>query len=712
MTSAQNPIGTSDPPAAPQGYKPTLLDGTPYRFLAPLSRGGMGDVVEAEHVALGKRVVVKLLQERHASRPDYVDRMRIEAQALAKITHPNLVQVTDFGQTAEGRTFLVMERLYGRNLREELEQRTFFPVAEAIDVVRQALAGLAAAHDAGVVHRDVKLDNLFLCDAPEGARRVVKVLDFGVAKVIGVMGDSTPLPLAFPTAEGVAMGTPRFFSPEQARGRPVDGRADLYAVGMVLYALLAGRGPFDHITTLLELTRAHAFQVPEPPSRYAMQALPTGLDTIVLRALAKEPADRFATARTFAAELERVADGLSASNIRPRWDTTDVMPTVPVVKKAPEPVVDDEPATMRVDTLPKGALPKAMPDDDDDAPDTPTRRLERPMPFMRGQRKSALPPLPLPEAAPAPAPAPAPAAAWEAKQPATISEPPKTLENIPLPFSEPSTLPRSDAATSQPAKPQQASSLPPDPMLDATLTAAMRAPLPPSDTSALPPDPILDATFPSGPRAEEPAQARSPSGHPAANRVPSEHPAAPAHSGSERPTSSGGTGRADRISALPGRNPDRPSIVPGREGRVSVLPGRTDRTSALPTRPDRISALPARPERTSNVPPRAAEPTAAAPERRSNLPAAAPLHPPAPLPEERISVPPPGPGGVRPLRAPVPWRRRPAAASTSGAARGAAATTQNKPVEVEQGKQQMAILVIVAAIAFLAALVLIALRLR
>ncbi|HVK66506.1 MAG TPA: protein kinase [Polyangium sp.] len=708
MTSAQNPIGPSDPPAASQGYKPTLLDGTPYRFLAPLGRGGMGDVVEAEHVALGKRVVVKLLQERHASRPDFVDRMRIEAQALAKISHPNLVQVTDFGQTAEGRTFLVMERLHGRNLREELEQRQFFPVAEAIDVTRQALAGLAAAHDAGVVHRDAKLDNLFLCDAPDGGRRQVKVLDFGVAKVINVTGDNTPLPLAFPTAEGVAMGTPRFFSPEQARGRPVDGRADLYAVGMVLYTLLVGRGPFDHITTLLELTRAHAFQVPEPPSRYATQALPAGLDAIVMKALAKEPADRFATARTFAAELERVADGLSASNIRPRWDATDVMPTVPMMQRAPQPVVDDEPATMRVDAFPKGALPKAIPDDDEEAPDTPTRRLERPMPFMRAQGKSAVPPLPLPEAAPVIASAPAPAPAWEAKQPTTISEPPKTLENIPLPFS------RSDAATSQPTKPQEVSSFPPDPILDATLTSAMRAPKPPSDTSALPPDPILDATFPSGPRAEEPAAARIPSEHPAANRVPSEHPSAPTRTTSERPTSSGSTGRADRISALPGRNPDRPSIVPGREGRVSVLPGRTDRTSALPTRPDRISALPARPEHTSNVPPRAADPVAAPerPERRSNLPAAAPMHPPAPLPEERISVPPPGPGGVRPLRAPVPWRRRPAASSTSGAARGAATATQNKPVEVANGKGQMAMLALIAVVAVAVAGVLLALRFR
>nr|WP_275939174.1 serine/threonine protein kinase [Polyangium spumosum] len=682
------------------------MDGTPYRFIAPLGRGGMGDVVEAEHVALGKRVVVKLLQERHASRADYVDRMRIEAQALAKITHPNLVQVTDFGQTAEGRTFLVMERLYGRDLRDELAQRRFFPVAEAIDVVRQTLAGLAAAHDAGVVHRDIKLDNLFLCDAPEGARRLVKVLDFGVAKVVSVTGESTPLPLAFPTAEGIAMGTPRFFSPEQARGKPVDGRADLYAVGMVLYTLLAGRGPFDHITTLLDLARAHAFQVPEPPSRHATQALPAGLDAIVMKALAKEPAERYATARTFAAELERVADGLSASNIRPRWDTTDVMPTAPIAQnRAPE-VVDDEPATMRVDVLPRGALPKAMPDDDDDAPDTPTRRLERPMPFMRTQRKSAIPPLPLPAPRALPLPAPTPPPMPEAKPPATISEPPKTLENIPQPFSEPPTLPRLDAiSTSQPAaKPDEASSLPPDPILDATLTSAIRAPKPPSDAGSLPPDPILDATFPSGPR-EEPAAARIPSEHPSApTRSGSERPAA---TGSERPTSSGGTGRADRISALPGRNPDRPSIVPGGRDRISVLPGRTDRTSALPTRPERISALPTRPERTSNIPPRPAEP-AAAPERRSGIPAAAPLHPPAPIPEEQIAAPPPG--GVRPLRAPVPWRRRPAAGSTSGAARSATATQQNKPAEVEKGKQQTTMLMIVALLAVVAAGFLVALR--
>ncbi|HRI67011.1 MAG TPA: serine/threonine-protein kinase, partial [Polyangium sp.] len=272
------------------GHPATLLDGTPYRFIAPLGRGGMGDVVEAEHVALGKRVVVKLLQERHAHRPDYVDRMRIEAQALAKISHPNLVQVTDFGQTAQGRTFLVMERLRGRNLREELEERKVLPVLEAMNIVRQSLQGLAAAHDAGIVHRDVKLENLFLCEPTGGShRRTVKVLDFGVAKVIGLTGENTPLPLAFPTAEGVAMGTPRYFSPEQARGREVDWRTDVYAAGIVLYTLITGRGPFDRHTTLLELTRAHAFEQPEPPSRIAGQFVPPELDAAVLKALAKEP---------------------------------------------------------------------------------------------------------------------------------------------------------------------------------------------------------------------------------------------------------------------------------------------------------------------------------------------------------------------------------------------------------------------------------------
>jgi serine/threonine-protein kinase len=373
-----------------------LLEGTAYRVIATLGRGGMGDVVEAEHVALGKRVVVKLLQQRHADRADYADRMRIEAQALAKIAHPNLVAVTDFGQTARGQTFLVMERLHGRTLREELEARGVLPVLEAIDVVAQSLAGLSAAHAAGLVHRDVKLDNLFLCDAVDG-RRQVKVLDFGLAKVIGVMGESTPAPLAFPTAEGVAMGTPRFFSPEQATGKPVDPRTDVYAAGAVLYTLLAGRSPFEHHDSLLALARAHAFEMPEPPSRFAPQAIPPALDEAVLRALAKDPDERFPSAQAFAAELERIASHVAVAGMRPRWEQTEVMAVPPTFRAG----ADAVPKTERQSALPWTAEPRRETSPPDDTP--PMARAQRstppplelaPLDELATGRKTANTPLP------------------------------------------------------------------------------------------------------------------------------------------------------------------------------------------------------------------------------------------------------------------------------------------------------------------------------
>lgn len=280
------------------------LAGTPYRTLGPLGRGAMGEVVDAEHRALGKRVVVKLLHARLRSRPDLVDRMRLEGQALALLQHPNIVAVTDLGFTADDRPFLVMERLRGRTLRDELRARGSIPTPEALGMAAQALAGLAAAHDAGIVHRDVKLENLFVCDAADGAPRALKILDFGLAKVIEVDGEArAPRPLEVPTAEGVALGTPRFFSPEQAAGDPVDGRTDVYAMGAVLYALIAGRGPFEHLHTVAELLDAHLSTPPEPPSRHAPQPVSAALDQAILKALAKLPEDRFQTARAFAGAL-------------------------------------------------------------------------------------------------------------------------------------------------------------------------------------------------------------------------------------------------------------------------------------------------------------------------------------------------------------------------------------------------------------------------
>ena len=295
----------------------------------------MGEVFEAEHVALKKRVVVKLLHARHGHQPQILDRMRVEAQALALVRHPNLVEVSDFGHTSDGRAFFVMERLYGRTLREELDARGALPPLEAIDLGRQLLAGLGAAHAAGLVHRDVKLDNVFLC-APGGSfhsspagnnnnnnnntknTRVLKLLDFGLAKVVGAGQPERPLaPLAIPTDEGVMLGTPRFFSPEQALGRAVDARADIYSTGALLYAMVTGRAPFDHYTALYELAQAHAAEAPEPPSRYAKQPIPPELERVILKALEKRPEDRFQTATELATALGTAARPAGARALSP-----------------------------------------------------------------------------------------------------------------------------------------------------------------------------------------------------------------------------------------------------------------------------------------------------------------------------------------------------------------------------------------------------------
>lgn len=279
------------------------LAGTPYRTLGPLGAGGMGEVIEAEHLGLGRRVVVKLLHRHLDAWGNLADRMRLEGESLGYVEHPNVVAAVDRGRTCEGRPYLVMERLYGRTLGEELTARGPLPAGEAITLTSQALDGLHAVHEAGIVHRDVKLENVFVCDARPGLDRVVKLLDLGVAKLLPGSG---PTPLAIATEEGVSMGTPRFFSPEQATGAALDERSDVYAMGLVLYALLTGRTLFEHLRDVDALLDAHARTLPEPPSR--LVALPAALDAAVLKALAKRPEDRFASAAAFACELRRIGE--------------------------------------------------------------------------------------------------------------------------------------------------------------------------------------------------------------------------------------------------------------------------------------------------------------------------------------------------------------------------------------------------------------------
>lgn len=293
-----------------QAYDP--LDGSDkYRVTRELGRGGMGEVFLGEHIALGTEVVLKFLHLELSNKTGLVDRMRLEAQACAKLNHPNIVRVTDFDRTPKGRPFFVMEYLPGRPLTDEVEARGgWLPVAEAVDVTRQALAGLSYAHGKGLVHRDMKLDNLFVVDpAHAGGKMAVKILDFGVAKVLDGGSDDGPAPLMVPTGTGVVVGTPRFFAPEQARGKKLDHRADIYSMGLVLYSLLAGRGPFDEARNITEMAKAHVLTVPHPPSAFAQQPIPPGVDQAVLRAVAKKPEDRFQSADEFSAALAAALQG-------------------------------------------------------------------------------------------------------------------------------------------------------------------------------------------------------------------------------------------------------------------------------------------------------------------------------------------------------------------------------------------------------------------
>ncbi|MFT3770152.1 MAG: serine/threonine-protein kinase [Minicystis sp.] len=297
---------------APAGEAPSYdpFAGSSYRAIRKLGTGGAGVVYEAVHVALGKRVAIKLLHQGLLDAPAAMERMRVEAQALARLRSPHLVEVSDFGRTSDGRPFYVMELLSGANLADELRRRGHLPADEAVELVQQLLKGLAVAHRAGIVHRDVKLENVFLSVADDG-RRVLKILDFGIAKVLpDAQGFEPP---ALRTGEGLILGTPRFIPPEQVMGRAIDARADVYGVGIVLYELLTGRDPFHDIDGTAPLLRASVSEDPPPPSRVAPEPIEPAIEDVVMRALAKRPQDRYASAedmsRALAHAIEIMASG-------------------------------------------------------------------------------------------------------------------------------------------------------------------------------------------------------------------------------------------------------------------------------------------------------------------------------------------------------------------------------------------------------------------
>ena len=274
------------------------FDNTSYRLVRHLARGGMGQVYLVEHRELGRECVAKVIHERLANNNQLLDRVRIEAESLGALRHPNIVSVNNFGTVSDGRPFIVMEYLRGRDLGRALGSGRTFSIWESIDLVQLVCAALSAAHSIGIVHRDIKPDNLFLHEEPDGSV-TLKVLDFGLARIVPGACPDSPTPLAQPTSTGVIVGSMRYVSPEGALGKPVDCRADIYSLGLVLYRLVAGRGPFGDDLPATGQIVARLTEDPPPPSYFAGSPIPPELDHVLLKALRRSPEDRYQSVKEF-----------------------------------------------------------------------------------------------------------------------------------------------------------------------------------------------------------------------------------------------------------------------------------------------------------------------------------------------------------------------------------------------------------------------------
>src|SRR5215831_1841747 len=294
-------------PLAPAGDD-GLLGATigAYRIARLLGVGGMGRVYKGVQPQIGSRVAIKVLSRECADRRDLVERFFAEARAVNLIRHESIVNVLDLASLPDGRPYIIMEYLDGAPLatliEHSLEQRVPLPLGGIARLAAEVLDALAAAHAKGIVHRDLKPDNVFV--APSGRP---KILDFGIAKLSEVTNTST--------RTGSLLGTPHYMSPEQAAGRVVDHRADLYAIGVILFECATGKKPFL-AEALFDLLRMHV-EAPPPPPRALRPDMPPELEHVILTALAKLPEQRFASAMAMSMALQHATAQLPPDQWRP-----------------------------------------------------------------------------------------------------------------------------------------------------------------------------------------------------------------------------------------------------------------------------------------------------------------------------------------------------------------------------------------------------------
>ena len=277
-----------------------------YRVLAPLGQGGMGVVYRVEHMMMKKEMALKLLHPELGRSPELLKRFEREAEAAARLSHPNIIAVTDFGRTEDGRLFLVMELLRGPSLAEVIgagEARRPLGVERSLHITRQVLRALHHAHQLGVVHRDLKPDNIVLIER-DGEHDVCKLLDFGIAKLTsGEQGEAAL------TQTGMIFGTPEYLSPEQAVGEVADSRADLYAMGIILYEMLSGQRPFQSDSKLALVSMQVTQQAMPVVDAAPAAGIARTLSAVVERAMEKRREDRWADALLFLEALDGEGGG-------------------------------------------------------------------------------------------------------------------------------------------------------------------------------------------------------------------------------------------------------------------------------------------------------------------------------------------------------------------------------------------------------------------
>ncbi len=388
-----------------------------YIVRSVLGEGGMGTVFEAEHIAIGRSVAVKVLHPQQARKKDAVRRFHQEARAAAAIGHPNICEVHDLGMLDDGSPYLVMEKLIGETLADRIGSEGGLPFEDVIDVLTQVLSGLVAAHEKRIVHRDIKPENVFLTRRV-GCPPVAKLIDFGVSKMIGPMFSGEREEDLDLTRTGMVMGTPYYMSPEQARGdRNLDSRLDLYACGVILYEALTGRRPFmaaNYNALLLQILTSRP-----RPARELRPALPSGFDAVLDKSLARSRDDRYQTAADFQRDLQTLRDkytqGANSVPIAAAVSELSRMapPKVPAVAASPivaRPRHHGAPTPPNLDTVPP--------------PPVAPRSVPRPAPVARA-------------AAPAPAPVP--------KAPPSVPDAPLSSSSVDIPITFSAETPLSGA---------------------------------------------------------------------------------------------------------------------------------------------------------------------------------------------------------------------------------------------------------------------------